>query len=391
VTASRLRHPSAARRSDRGPTIRILFCVLDYDPEPAGGAERQARLQADELARRGHRVTVVCRGVGGARSGPVGAVHVDRLRTGRTLPWRLSHYPRLAWYLVRRAGRHDLIHVHHANLQADVAVAIGRARRRPVYRKLAGSGPGGDIARWRWLRRWTGHAGLRRASVIQAQSPRIVEELRAVGVSDRRIVAIPNGVVPSSVERADPTERAEARRRLGLPGDAVVVLWLGRFAAEKGIEDLLRAWAPLRGDPGLALLLVGRPAGLRPVVPQPGGNVHVRPWQADPADALRAADLFVLPSHSEGMSNALLEAMAAGLPSIVTPVGGASLVAAARAGSIVPIGDVEALRAAILALAADPLERAAAGARARTAITDLTIDRVVDRIETVYRRLVEGR
>ena len=367
----------------------ILLCVLDYHPEPAGGAERQARLQAEELVRRGHRVTVVCRGVGGARSGLVGGVRVERLRTGRGQPWRLSHYPRLAWYLARHATEHDVIHVHHANLQADVAVAVGRARGRPVYLKLAGSGPSGEIDRLRWLRRWTGHAALRRASVIQASTPAIAAELRAVGVRPGRIVEIPNGIDPAALEPPAEAARAQARRTLDLPDAATVVLSLGRFAVEKGTADLLTAWGPLRADPGLALLLVGRPAGRQPVHPVATGNVHVVGWQDDPTAVLRAADLFVLPSHGEGMSNALLEALAAGLPAIVTPVGrGPDRVAAAGAGLIVPVGDPLALRAAILELAGDLQRRAAAGVAARAAVQDLTIDRVVTRIEAVYRRLL---
>jgi glycosyltransferase involved in cell wall biosynthesis len=367
----------------------ILFCVLDYHPEPAGGAERQARLQAEELVRRGHRVTVVCRGVGGARSGLVGGVRVERLRTGRGHPWRLTHYPRLAWYLARHATEHDLIHVHHANLQADVAVAVGRARGRPVYLKLASSGPPGEIARLRWLRRWTGHAALRRASVIQASTPDMAAELRAVGVHPRRIVDIPNGIDPAALLPPAEAARAGARRAFGLSEAATVVVSLGRFAVEKGTADLLRAWEPLRSDPRLVLLLMGRPAGRQPVRPVAGGNVHVVEWQDDPTSALRAADLFVLPSHAEGMSNALLEALAAGLPAIVTPVGlGPDRVAGLGAGLIVPVGDPPALRAAILELAGDPQRRAAAGVAARAAVADLTIDRVVTRIEAVYRLLL---
>ena len=367
----------------------ILFCALDYHPDAAGGAERQARLQADELARRGHRVTVVCRGSGAARSGTVGSVRVDRLRSMGGRPWRWLHYPRLAWYLARHAGAYDLIHVHHANLQADIAVAIGRWRRRPVYLKLAGSGAAGEIERLRWLRRWTGHAAMRRADVVQAQSRQIADELGAIGVPAARIVEIPNGLDPAARRAVAPEQRAAARRMFGLRDDAFVVLSLGRFTEEKGTADLLAAWDALRDRSDLALLLVGRATGMRPIRPSAGGNVIVRAWLTDPTPALQAADLFVLPSHGEGMANALLEALAAGLPSVVTPVGsGATLVATARAGTVIPVGDVVALRAAILDLAGDPERRRLAGAAGRTVVADLTIEHVVDRIVAVYERIV---
>jgi glycosyltransferase involved in cell wall biosynthesis len=167
------------------------------------------------------------------------------------------------------------------------------------------------------------------------------------------------------------------------------VLWLGRFDEARGFADVLEAWRPLRADPRLALLLVGRPAGLRPVTPDAGDNVHVVPWLADPNDALLAADVFVLPSHGEGMANALLEALASGLPVISTPVGaGASLVGASGAGLIVPVGDVAALRAALVELTDAGADRATMAAAARAAVADLTIDRVVDRVEAVYRELL---
>jgi glycosyltransferase involved in cell wall biosynthesis len=367
----------------------ILFCVLDYHPDPAGGAERQARLQAEELARRGHRVTVVCRGSGASRAGYIGAVRVDRLRSVGGRPWRWLHYPRLAWYLARHAGEHDLIHVHHANLQADLAVAAGRLHRRPVFLKVAGSGPGGEIARLRWLRGWTGHVALRHARVVQAQTRQIADELRAIGVRPARIVEIPNGLDPTALHPIPAPARDAARRALGLADGTTVALSLGRFAVEKGTADLLVAWAPLRDRADLALLLVGRAAGLRPVTPAGGGNVIVRPWLADPTVALQAADLFVLPSHGEGMSNALLEALASGLPAVVTPVGaGSALVEATGAGVLVPVGDAAAIRVAIVDLAADPARRRAAGTAGRAAVADLTIERVVDRIEAIYRRIL---
>ena len=209
-----------------------------------------------------------------------------------------------------------------------------------------------------------------------------------MGVRSGRIVRIPNGVDPAVVGPARPEARAAARSALGVPADATVVLSLGRFAEEKGTADLLAAWTPVRDDPQLALLLVGRSAGLRPVTPRPGGNVHVVPWLADPGLALRAADLFVLPSHGEGMSNALLEVWPRDCPSWSLRSGPEpDRVREHGAGLVVPVGDVAALRTAILALACDPERRGEAGRAAPVAVADLSIARVVDRIEDVYRRL----
>jgi glycosyltransferase involved in cell wall biosynthesis len=92
------------------------------------------------------------------------------------------------------------------------------------------------------------------------------------------------------------------------------------------------------------------------------------------------------------MSNAVLEAAAAGLPIVMTPVGPLpARVTAHEAGRIVPIGDVLALRAALVELAADPERRRAMGGAARASVADLSVEHVVDRIEAVYERLLRPR
>ena len=165
-----------------------------------------------------------------------------------------------------------------------------------------------------------------------------------------------------------------------------MVLYLGRLEQEKGVADLVSAWR--RPDAGAlpALVLVGSPGLHEPVDLDPAPpRVIVRSWTGDVAGYLAAADVFALPSHVEGMSNAMLEAMAAGLPVIASRVGAAAELIDESRGILVDAGDRRALRDAILELAADPRRREQLGANARAyAARHFSIDSVLDRIEAAY-------
>ncbi len=213
-----------------------------------------------------------------------------------------------------------------------------------------------------------------------------------------RVVTIPNGIEVDAYAAGD---RARGRERLGLPEGGVVVGTIGTLKPVKGQEDLLEAVLPLfqtRFD--LVLVLAGeagtryaarlrervRAAGVAARVVFPGVIREV-------PDVLAAFDLFVLPSHSEGMSNALIEAMAAGRPIVATRVGGAEeCLAGGEAGVLVPARDPAALGRAIGDLLADgPRRRALATAAASRARREYALDRMVAQYEDLYRNVLGER
>ena len=174
-----------------------------------------------------------------------------------------------------------------------------------------------------------------------------------------RVVTIPNGV---DTERyGQPIDRAAVRERVGIPGDARVLIVVAKLMKQKGHEFLLRALPSLfERFPDLHVLLVGdgplRSRLTDDIAQLPGAaRVHLAGNRRDVGDLLAASDLFVLPSLWEGLPMALLEAMATGLPAVVTDVSGSGqVVVDGESGLVVPPGDVERLCAAIGLMLDDP-------------------------------------
>lgn len=365
----------------------ILFCTWQYYPVQAGGAERQARLQAEELVRRGHQVTVVCPTAPRAANGEIDGVTVRRLRRSRLrYVGSVAYLLNLARYVLVHGRRFDVVHVHLANLQADAVVVVARLLRLPTHIKVANSGEYGETRRLERVARISRWYGLRHASSVQALSEETRRELLRVGVSPDRIVSIPNGVLDVGSAHSD--DRATARDTVALPQEGGIVLYLGRFARYKGLADLLEAWRTV-GRAGWTLLLVGEDALDEPFGPLPTlPGVVVRPWTTTPEAFLRAADIFVLPSHSEGMSNALLEAMATGVAIVASDAGAASeMLEHGRSGYVYPAGDIARLAGLLDAVIADGALRAQLTSGARDRSKDFSVERVVDQLEDLYRRI----
>jgi glycosyltransferase involved in cell wall biosynthesis len=376
--------------------LRILFCTLGYEPGPGGGAEHQARLQAEELVRRGHTVTVVCPSAAGVNSGWVEGVFVRRL------PWlhrwwymqMLTYLPMLAAFLLLRVRRYDLVHVHLAALQADVVSLVAGLLRRPVYVKVAGGGRGRETKPLRPVAWVTRHVGLRRATRVQAISDEITADLLELGIPQTRVVLIPNGLDTARFCGGNDEDRAAARAALRLPTDAVITLYAGRFARHKGVPDLLDTWTVTSDLQKAVLVLVGGPAPDDPIQPpEVGERLIVRDWTDSIEYYYLAADIFVLPSHAEGMSNALLEAMACGLAVVATRVGAApKMISDGMDGLLVDPGDPLGLGVALSRLVRDPELRRRMGHAAALTVRDrYSIGSVAAAIESAYLEITDPR
>jgi glycosyltransferase involved in cell wall biosynthesis len=204
------------------------------------------------------------------------------------------------------------------------------------------------------------------------------EEALACGMPADRLHYVPNAVDPDRFRPARTDESSDIRRAEGWPVTARICVYVGRLSREKGVLDLLEAWRSMHRS-GDLLVLVGpdMPGPLdagpaaRQFVADHGlaASVRFHGESTDTARLLRAADVYVQPSHYESFSNALIEAMATGLPLAASRVGGMlDCVVDGENGRLFAPGDASDLARVLGPLMRDPIAAARLGVRARETV-----------------------
>jgi glycosyltransferase involved in cell wall biosynthesis len=379
-----------------------------YYPPVVGGAERQASLLAGGLATCGDEVTVVTRHLPGQPAREIrDGVHIHRvIRPGRRgALFGVGLLATLFGFFARRRGRFDVVHVTGIHLGTYVPCRLRRRERFRVVLRPTGPGPIGDLTTLQTQRLWPlwpkadaptrRHllTTIREADAFVALNRDLFAELVAAGFAPERMVRIDNGI-PVPEAAWDAASAQVARRRLGLPAGPTL-LYLGRLHKLKGVDDLLRSLPSLVPRvPGLSLLVLGEgpaEADLKALTADLGmaSHVHFLGFR-DPDPYLQAADVFVLPTWSEGLSNALLEAMACGLPCIATRVSGnIEVLEHNDTGLLVEPGRPDGLAAAVRGLLEDPSRGAALGRNARQRVERrYSAARMVADYRSLFSRLV---
>lgn len=373
-----------------GP-LRVLMVSPQFRPM-VGGYERAAERLSQALVARGHRVTVVAerRDPGWpAREGCDGLT-VRRLRVAlRPGLHLLSGAIALASFLLVHGRRFDVYHVHQYGGAAAVAVVFGRLFGRPVVLKLTGTEENSILVALRRGRLPSLLEGLhRRIDAFLAPSERVAKEIERFGIPAERVHRIPNGIDVERLRPLPPPARQALRRRLGLEG-VTAVLYVGRLSPEKNPLGLLDSWRRLGPPKGARLIFVGdgpvREELLRCAAPC-GDSVSIVGAVPDPLEWYQAADLFVLPSIREGLSNSLLEAMACALPVVSAPVSGSEdIFAAAEVGVLAGGPDAAPLAEGLRLLLSEPHRRARCAAEARRLAVDrFSLGRVAQDVESLY-------
>lgn len=245
---------------------------------------------------------------------------------------------------------------------------------------------------WNALDRWYGRCNTHRIAVSRAVQSMLIEQRI---VPPEKVTFIPNAIEQSQVQAIP---RMEARQRFGINHDDLVVVTVARLVPSKGHRDLMQAARLLMSRfPSLKLLFIGdgelrssltsqaRTLGLADRVVFAGTIENVR-------GLLPAFDLFALPSLREGMSIALIEALAAGLPVVATSIPGISeVISDQQTGLLVRSENAQALADAIERLLVDPgLRDRLASAGQSLARESYDIELMVDRYLDVLARAISG-
>jgi glycosyltransferase involved in cell wall biosynthesis len=299
--------------------------------------------------------------------------------------------PRIALDLARaaREGGFGAIDAHNPQSQLW-ALAAGLLARVPARVTTVHSqylAEHGGAARGRFYEcvlRLNRLLGSRFVTVSEATR----DYVRGLGVPEARLALIPNAVAP-----AEPAPEGRAAVLDGWPADAWVVGVVARVEPVKGIDDLLEAVAAVRRDrPRVRCLVVGD-GRARPALEAQAGRlglaagVRFTGFRDDVGALLSGLDAFCLPSHSEGLPFALLEACAHQVPLLVTGVGGmAALLDDGDTAHVVPPRDPAALAERLRAMIDRPDEAAAMAARAHDLVRRrFSLDAMVEATLAVYR------
>lgn len=218
------------------------------------------------------------------------------------------------------------------------------------------------------------------------------DHARKLGIPAGKLAVIVNGVGTMPEGR-----RLEIRAQLGLPQDALVFGFIGRLSAQKAPERLVTAYATIaRTVPEARLLVIGSgelEGEVRNQISAAGlvDRVVINA-ELPGTEALQAMDVLVMTSRYEAMSYVMLEAAAAGLPLILTDVGGTSNVLTHDVnGLVVPNTDDTAVLAAAMSRLSDPVTRARLTDAARARRHSYGVDTMVDQTLDVYRQALKGR
>jgi glycosyltransferase involved in cell wall biosynthesis len=321
---------------------------------------------------------------------------ISPLQDARAL-WRI--------YRALRAWRPDIVHTHQAKagtlgrlaaLVYNLSRTTGRARLIHTYHGHVFEGYFGSPSTKVFLavERWLG----RRTDAIIAISPQVGQDiLKTYGIArPDQLKLIPLGFNLDRLLALTPQDRGPARVLFQIPEDAIVVTTVGRLTAIKQHTLFLEMAARLATHSDRFLFLIVGDGDLRSALEARtaelglGPRVRFAGWRGDLENVYGASDIFVLTSRNEGTPVALIEAMAAGVASVSTDVGGVrDVVTGPELGSLVPFGDAAALAGAVRDLVDTPGRKTDVGRAGRASVRErFHASRLLGDIRTLYWQLL---
>jgi glycosyltransferase involved in cell wall biosynthesis len=373
-----------------------------------GGPAHHVSILSGRIDRRRFQTLLVYGRLGPREGSFESLAHVEGCRVkvlaGLTPEMRPHDDLRALLGLVRviRTYRPQIVHTHtaKAGFVGRVAAVLSPGPRPIIVHTYHGHVLEGYFGRfrstvYRLFERWLARV----SECLIAVSEATVDDLVRLEVAPRKCFrVVPLGLDLDRFLAPDEEAALKLRKQCGISAGEVLLVFVGRLVPIKRGDLVLRAVATarLRGVP-VRLMVVGdgpeRPA-LEELAHSLGISDVVRfmGYLPDTSPAAAAADIAILASDNEGTPVALIEAGAAGRPSVATTVGGVPDVVVSGTGVLVPAGDATALADSVAWLAGDAELRAEMGARARRHVTaSFSIDRVLSDIESLYDELLAGQ
>lgn len=334
-------------------------------------------------------------------------IDVIPLLNSKNIKYDIFRFSRrvLSWLSFNRKNI-DIIHCIKAGPEAVVANLISKIFKIPLLVKIAQDELSArELKNGNFIKkiiRKTRHKFLGTADHFIAISDEIEENIRNNKSKKSKIHKIPNGV---DTERfyevsSKSEEKKEIRRKLGFPKDEIIILYIGAINKRKGIPEFLKSLELIKDDFPTRVILCGpilEDIGFEHIINKfnKSNKNTIIDYQGkvdNPESYMQSSDIFILPSHSEGLPNVLLEAGSIGLPLITTNIGGSNeIVIDNYNGYIIPIDNESGIAKALNRLIASSKLRKKYGTNSRELIVNkYSLDTVAYKYIELYNMLTEN-
>ena len=377
---------------DSSLKIRVGMVIQSYYPR-LGGAERQIMSLAPLLKNLGAEITVYTRQYPGmAPEQNIKGVPVKRIKIKGPKIIAAMMYMFGGLIKITRDNP-DILHAHELLSPTTTAILAKILFGKPVIVKVLRGGFLGDIYKvkngaFSLFRIWLFKKYI---DMVISISEEITQELLEIGFPEAKIINIPNGVDTEKFSGISGSEKKALASKLGLP-EGKRVIYSGRLVKEKNVASLIDIWSKVINEHRDAhLIILGEGPEKQYLENLSGENIRFIGQVDNVHQYLKAGDLFILPSMTEGFSNSLLEAMACELPVIATRVGGApEIINHMHNGILISPDSKQELLTAVLSFLEKPDGNLGREAR-RTILAKYSLEEIARKIFLLYTQVTANK